>query len=111
MIEALFRERNAVKLYPFIAIYKQLSKKESPVLFGVSTSKKSFKKAVQRNRIKRLIREAYRKNKYILYDQLTECDKTYAVLFLYIGKEEPLYSSIEEATKAMLHKLAKKIQP
>ena len=63
------------------------------VAFAVS--KKNFKKAVDRNRIKRLMRESYRKNKYLLQEYCGEKEKTLAILFIYTGKELPDYVGVE----------------
>ena len=61
---------------------------------GVSVSKRNFKKAVDRNRIKRLMRESIRKNKYLIYD--SEDTKKHIFMFIYQGKSEVSYQEIEE---------------
>ncbi len=69
-IEKLYREGKAFIAYPFRVVYLivEEDKENVPVRVMVSAPKKRFKRAVDRNRIKRLMREAYRLNKSGLYD-------------------------------------------
>jgi ribonuclease P protein component len=73
--------------------------------FGAST--RNFKKAVDRNRIKRLSREAYRLQKQTLYDHLVEKNRCLAVFFIYTGKELPDYGTVTEKIGVALQKLIK----
>lgn len=67
-----------------------------PVQVLLSVPKKKFKSAVQRNRIKRRMREAYRKNKHLLYQHLIKTDKKLALAFIYTSPAESDYSEIEQ---------------
>jgi ribonuclease P protein component len=75
------------------------SKKQLPKI-GVSVSKRKFKNAVDRNLLKRRIKEAYRLNKYILID--TQLNLNFEILFVYISDQEEEYLSIEKGMKKIL---------
>ncbi len=79
-----------------------------PVLqSGFSVSSKHFKKAVDRNRIKRLIRESYRLQKNELTDKLGINGKQLAVFFIYVGNELPEYQILFNKTGVVLKRLIK----
>ena len=71
------------------------SQKE-PAKIVVSVPKRNFKLAVKRNLLKRRIKEAYRLNKYILYDKLIDADKQFNLIFIYINQSILSYSKIEQ---------------
>lgn len=73
--------------------------------FGVGVSTKNFKKAVDRNRVKRLAREAYRLQKKILEKKLIEANSYLTVFFIYTGKELPEYKDINDKIGKVLNKL------
>ncbi len=75
-----------------------------------SLSGKTFKKATERNYIKRLIKEAYRKNKTFFYSFLKEKGLYCLIAFNYIGTHKPVQSEIEEALFLSLQFLIKKIE-
>lgn len=84
--------------------------KESVLQFGAGASKRNFKRAVDRNRIKRLLREAYRIQKLPLQEGLKESGKGYLKLFiLYTGKELPDYQLIREKVGVVLGRLEKEL--
>ena len=101
LIQQLFAEGKSLTVYPLKLIYLA-SDHESPykIQTGVSVSKRNFKKAVQRNRIKRLMREAYRKNKDLVYG--SENTKKHIFMFIYQGNKELEYRVIEEKMKELL---------
>ncbi|MEN8124603.1 MAG: ribonuclease P protein component [Bacteroidota bacterium] len=108
LIEELFSSGKAINAYPIKLIYLQI---EHDSLFkiqaGVSVSKRNFKKAVDRNRIKRLLREVYRKNKHIIYE--SEHTKKHIFMFIYVGKKEEKYDLLEKKMQKVLHLFLKRV--
>ena len=101
LITQLFAEGKSINAFPIKLIYLQIDH-QSPykIQAGVSASKRNFKKAVDRNRIKRLLRDVYRKNKYLIYD--SKHTKKHIFMFIYQGKTELDYSILEEKMKRVL---------
>jgi len=102
-IEKLFAEGTSIKKYPLLLIYSKAGT-DLPIALQVafSVSKKRFKRAVARNRIKRLMREAYRLHQNIVK---TPDDQKYTCMFLYIGAEEIAFQELQEVMKKLLEKL------
>lgn len=105
-IEQLFTEGKSLTAYPLKLVFLELEH-DSPakIQAGVSVSKRNFKRAVDRNRIKRLMREAYRKNRQIIYG--SEDTKKQIFMFIYQGKKEPSYQLVEQKMKELLTKFLK----
>jgi len=103
-IDLLFSDGKAIGQFPVRLFHLPIVSKnqEQPTLTGVSVSKRNFKKAVDRNKIKRLLREAYRKNKYLVNDPN---GKRYWLMLLYVGKEIPELKVLEIAVIKVLKKL------
>ncbi|EAZ96773.1 RNase P protein, subunit A [Flavobacteria bacterium BAL38] len=101
-IDLLFSEGNSVSKFPLRLVYVENKEPNAePIKMGVSVSKKYFKKAVDRNYFKRVLRETYRLNKHILIDNL---EKSYAFMFFYQTKERLSYPEIEEKTIQLFQK-------
>jgi ribonuclease P protein component len=119
LLEELFNSGESFSIFP-LKIYFLLNqsatenaeiKKLNPsaIQFGVGVGKKNFKRAVDRNRIKRLIREVYRVRKNLIADILREKEWHLKIFILYVGKEMPDYLLIEEKVLVVLEKMQKKL--
>jgi ribonuclease P protein component len=97
-IEQLFLEGQSVSAYPLRLVYL---KHDQSLKVGVSVSKRNFKRAVDRIRIKRLLREAYRLNKTMLINNEVN---HYALMILYLSKDMPDFELVNTKTKALLTK-------
>ena len=106
LLDELFASGKKLNEYPIKLVYKQLNfEDEVLVKAGVSVPKRNFKRAVDRNRIKRLLHEAYRLNKYIIHEVLEE---KYVCMFLYLGKEMPTFKAVNIKIENLLKKLAER---
>ena len=104
-ISRLFnREGNSFAKYPLRLVFMEIEESESPIQFTVSVSKRKFKRAVDRNRVKRQIREAYRLNKAPLFEKLKQSKKKYAWMVIFTGSELPDYQQVEKAMKKLFEK-------
>jgi ribonuclease P protein component len=83
---------------------------ESPLQAGFGAGSRHFKKAVDRNRIKRLSREAYRLQKNPLLQRLEEKRLSLAVFFIYTGRELPDYATVTDKIGVALQKLIREIK-
>ena len=107
-IELLFSEGQSVSKYPLRLVYVDNSfENEELIKFGVSVSKKYFKNAVDRNYLKRVLRECYRLNKKNIEESI---DKPMAMMFFYQSKEVLSYQEIHEKTIQLFQKFIEKIK-
>ncbi len=105
-IGALFSEGESFFIFPLKVVYRKMPGQASfPARAAFSVSKKNFKHAVDRNYLKRRMREAYRLNKAILYDTMPPGEQL-SVMFIYAAKELREFDVIEKSMKKALAKLA-----
>lgn len=106
-IARIFQIGNKWSSYPLLIFYLESEHKDFMVRAAFTVSKKRFKRAVDRNRIKRLMRESHRLNKYNLYEQ-NDLKHKIDLVYVYIGNEIATFKQIEEKTKSFIGKLVHK---
>lgn len=106
-IEQLFAGgARSFSLFPLRVVYMPNDELDADASILVSVSKRYFKRAVKRNRVKRLIREAYRKNKQLLIDNISEGGCKLALAFIYLSNELPETDVIDARMKVALQRIA-----
>nr|WP_255551674.1 ribonuclease P protein component [Aridibaculum aurantiacum] len=108
-IGQLFSAGKTIVAFPLKAIYAWQQDAEETVQAGVTTSSRQFKKAVDRNRVKRILREAYRLNKPVLIESLQQKEKKLIIFFIFLGKELPVFEEVNDKMKYVLGKLVKEV--
>lgn len=113
-IDLLFKEGHSHFQYPlklqYLAIKEESNKS---IKFTVSVPKKKFKLAVDRNRLKRQIRESFRLNFRSYFDEKainTYTDQYYAIMFIYVATEKLSYQKIEKSMQYLIQKLEKTME-
>lgn len=101
LIDKLFTQGKSVAKYPLRLVFMEIENTEQPFQLSVSVSKKYFKNAVDRNRFKRLLREAYRLNQHILKENTS---KSYIFMFFYQTKEILSFEEINKKTIELFEK-------
>ena len=110
LIETLFEKGNSLSLnaYPLRAVYVKTEHREgcAPVQLLISVPKKKFKHAVDRNRVKRQIREAYRNNKSLLKGTVEE-GQMLLIAIIWLSDKHFATKEVEKRVISLLKQMAK----
>ena len=110
LIEALFENGSSqsVSAFPLRAVYQTVERREghAPVQILISVPKKRFKHAVDRNRVKRQIRETYRRHKQLLWEEMTDSQEM-LLGFIWLSDRHYPTSDVESRVVKILEKVKK----
>ena len=110
VIEKMFAGGSrSFSLFPLRVVCLPVEELDVPVSVLVSVSKRRFKRAVKRNRVKRLIREAYRLNKQPLLEAVQRSGCRLAVAFIYLSDRVVEFSLLAERMQVALSRLAEEL--
>ncbi len=110
LIDRLFTKGKSFFHYPFKVIWCQVEDSDKfrgahPAKVLISVSKRNFKRAVDRNKIKRLLRESYRRNKALLYKALDKRGQKLTIGIIFTAKAAPTYDEMEKKIIQAIHRL------
>jgi ribonuclease P protein component len=110
LIEALFDNGNSqsVSAFPLRAVYQMIERRDDhgPAQILISVPKKRFKHAVDRNRVKRQIREAWRQHKQLLWEGMAE-DKEMLIGFIWLSDKHYPTKEVEIRVVKILQRVSK----
>lgn len=109
--DLLFENGNVIKAFPVKIIYRITPPEvdTSIIQFAFTVPKRSFKKAVDRNFLKRRIKESFRLNKHKIYETLKGKELTISAIIIYVDREKNTYASIDKGVQKGIQKLIKAV--
>lgn len=113
IISSLFQKgsnSSTFNVYPIRFVWITTTEQDSSIQAAFSVSKKTFKRANQRNTVKRRMREAFRLHKALMYNALEGSEKQFSFMFIFNGKEEMSYQEIERAFQMGMKRWVKMLE-
>jgi len=112
LIDELFAHGLAIKTPALVLVWRELTLPvELPAQVMFTASKRNFRRAHDRNRVKRLMREAYRVQKHDLLDAMAGSGKQFGLLFIFTGRQLPDYAYVHGRTTELLRRMLREIRP
>jgi ribonuclease P protein component len=108
-IDELFKSSRSINSFPLKLLYKKVQAETGSVHVGVTVSKRFFKKATDRNRIKRLLRECYRIEKQVLADFIANSELRVNMFFIYTDKTLPELALLQTKMPLLMQRLVKEL--
>ena len=110
LIETLFSGSRSMMAFPVRMVFmtQERTVGAEPLQLLISVPKKFFKHAVDRNRVKRQLREAFRHHKQQLYDALPD-DKSLLIAFVWLSKQHQPSVKVDERVRGLLQRLVEKL--
>lgn len=106
ILEKLFEDGNIFHYSIFKVVWIPVENVPFPAQAAFSVPKRIFRSAVERNLIRRRMREAYRKVKHLLYNELDEKNIKVAFIIIMKGQRIPTYDVVEAAMKGIVARLS-----
>lgn len=111
LFDQLFKHGQRAFKYPVTAIWVKTELPVShPIQVGFSAPKKNYRKAVQRNEIKRIMREAYRVQKHSLFDYLASTEQQIALLLITVKTNNTSYEALQPKILLLLQEIEEKLR-
>ncbi len=111
LIDALFSGSRSMAAFPLRVVYikKDCAQEDEPVQILVSVPKRHFKHAVDRNRVKRQVREAYRHHKSLLYESLP-AGQQLLLAFIWLSSQHVPTAEVERCVVSLMKRLVEKLK-
>ena len=109
-LEDIFTSGKMFTVFPIKVFFKKVEEQDAIIKTGVGVSKRLLKKAVDRNRVKRLLRETYRTEKVLLQNALSGSNKKIKMFFLYIDTTLPTLKMLQQKMKTVIEKLTNEVK-
>lgn len=111
LIDLVFKSGKVVKQYPFVVHFLEVTEEmKAPFQITISAPKRNFRKAHDRNRIKRMMKETIRFNKEILENQISKGEKKMILFMVYTAKEEMPFTVLQKKNELLFENIIKQIE-